>query len=83
MTIDEAFEVADMPMGRALVSMRVEACDVLAAEVRRLRAGVEAIRALPSYDHMDTYMAMRDVGDWIDRDEVLDILEGTVTNGMD
>ena len=34
---------------------------VVCAEVRRLRAAVEAVEALPSYEHMDTYMAMRRV----------------------
>lgn len=54
----------------------LDALRVLAAEVRRLRAAVEAVRALGRYDCKDEYMALSPDGDWIDRDDVLAALEG-------
>ena len=47
-----------------------DAARVLAAEVRRLRAAVEAVKALPSYRRPDTD------GLWMDADDVLAALEG-------
>lgn len=49
----------------------------LAAEVRRLRAAVEAVRALPRYDCLFDGMHVDTDGDWIDRDDVLAALEIT------
>lgn len=52
-----------------------EVAIILAAEVRRLRAGVEAVRALPRYDCLFDGMHVDTDGDWIDRDDVLAALE--------
>jgi hypothetical protein len=52
------------PNGRTLTALVV-----LAAEVRRLRAAVEAVRALPEYYFSDIYPLVY-------RDDVLRILEG-------
>lgn len=52
-----------------------EVAIVLAAELRRLRAGVEAVRALPTYDaELGGYT---EGGPFVYRDDVLRILEAS------
>ena len=76
MTVEEALEEADFITGGRDVSERTaRATMTLAAEVRRLRAGVEAVRALPRYDCLFDGMHVDTDGDFIDRDDVLAALE--------
>lgn len=63
MTVEEALAYAD---DASNIWGPKDASRVLAAEVRRLRAAVEAVRALP-----------RDRFDFIDRDDVIAALEAT------
>ena len=71
MTIEQALEEADFITGGRDVSERTaRATMTLAAEVRRLRAGVEAVKVLPwCYGHHHDGL--------IDRDDVLAALEIT------
>lgn len=69
--VDAALVEADgvtTPNGRTLTALVV-----LAAEVRRLRAAVEAVRALPRYFMKSGPRTMETV---LDRADVLRILEG-------
>jgi hypothetical protein len=66
------------PNGRTLTALVV-----LAAKVRRLRAAVEAIRALPRHNAVTGSYAVgvrmdcHDDGEWIYADDALRILEAT------
>lgn len=73
MSVDEALGLAE----RREPIDGLTALNVLRAEVRRLRAAVERVKALDRYDCKDEYMALWPDGDWIDRADVLRILEGT------
>lgn len=80
MTIDEALTQVDYagPSDRRdTLPCTVVAAKILAAEVRRLRAAIERVKALDRYDCKDEYMALWPDGDWIDRADVLRILEAT------
>ena len=70
MTIDEALEEADfISEGCGVSEQTARATMTLAAEVRRLRAGVEAVRALQGY---------YELGEYLDRSDVLAALDDPV-----
>ena len=73
MTIDEAIYGAENPVTMSY-SKAETALLVLAAEVRRLRAAAEAVRALPCYNW--THSPESDES-WMDSRDVLRILEAT------
>ena len=81
MTIEQALEEADCITGGRDVSERTaRATMTLAAEVRRLRAAVEAVRALERYADVEESqygVVKRADGEWIYRDDVLGALEIT------
>lgn len=73
MTIDEALSEPDY------IEDTVDAYRVLAAEVRRLRSAIEAVKVLPRFADMGNcmYGVQKDAqGEWIYREDVLDALEG-------
>ena len=75
MTIDEAMYGAENPI--TLSYSRAEtALFVLAAEVRRLRAAVEAVKELPRLMQEEDCMRVSERGYYVDRAYVLRILEG-------
>ena len=84
MTIDEALQFADI-LGDLNgkfneTEFKSEVTLTLAAEVRRLRAGVEAVRALERYADVEESqygVVKRADGEWIYRDDVLGALEIT------
>ena len=81
MTIEQALEEADFISEGCGVSERTaRATMTLAAEVRRLRAAVEAVRALERYADVEESqygVVKRADGEWIYRDDVLGALEIT------
>lgn len=85
MTIDKAIEEADfIAEGCDVSEQTARATVTLAAEVRRLRAAVEAVRALPRFDLDGGYDDQCGVsrancpdGAYLDADDVLAALEAT------